>query len=70
MLIYVLSRSTSLYSTSRIVQAGTKARHNMRVVNYLECDLIIENGEYKIIYEHEELMRPDYVIPRIGSSVT
>lgn len=70
MLIYVLSRSKSLYSTSRIVQAGTKARHNMRVVNYLECDLIIENGAYKIIYEHEELMRPDYVIPRIGSSVT
>jgi len=70
MLIYVLSRSKSLYSTSRIVQAGTNARHNVRVVNYLECDLIIENGEYKIIYEHEELLRPDYVIPRIGSSVT
>lgn len=70
MLIYVLSRSKALYSTSRIVQAGTRARHNMRVVNYLECDLIIENGEYKIIYEHEELLKPDVVIPRIGSSVT
>lgn len=36
----------------------------------MECDLLIENGEYKIIYEHEELIKPDFVIPRIGSSVT
>jgi ribosomal protein S6--L-glutamate ligase len=36
----------------------------------MECDLLIEDGEYKVVYEHEYLMKPDYVIPRIGSSVT
>ncbi|MFT4600811.1 MAG: ribosomal protein S6--L-glutamate ligase [Arenicella sp.] len=70
MLIYILSRSVELYSTKRIFQAATNSHHNVRVINYLECDLIIEDGQYKIIYEHEELIKPDYVIPRIGASVT
>jgi len=70
MLIYILSRSSELYSTKRIYKAGTRSRHNVRVINYLECDIIVENGDYKIIYEHEELLKPDFVIPRIGASVT
>lgn len=70
MLIYILSRGPALYSTKRIVDAGISSRHNIRVIDHLECDLIIEDGEFKIIFEHEELIRPDYVIPRIGASVT
>ena len=70
MLIYILSRSAELYSTKRMYLAGIRAKHNVRVVNYLECDILIENGDYKIIYEHEELLKPDYIIPRIGASVT
>lgn len=70
MLIYVLSRSENLYSTSRIYSAGTKKRHNVRVIDYLKCDLLIEDGEFKIIYDHEMLLKPDFVVPRIGASVT
>ncbi|MBD3638624.1 MAG: RimK family alpha-L-glutamate ligase [Crocinitomicaceae bacterium] len=70
MLIYILSRSGSLYTTNRIYNAGISSRHNVRVIDHMECDLLIENGEYKVIYEHEELIKPDFVIPRIGSSVT
>jgi ribosomal protein S6--L-glutamate ligase len=70
MLIYLLSRSSSLYSTNRIYVAGTTKKHNVRVIDYMECDLLIENGEYKVIYEHEELLKPDFIIPRIGASVT
>lgn len=70
MLIYILSRSASLYTTNSIYQAGVRKKHNVRVINYMECDLLIEDGEYKIIYEHEILLKPDLVIPRIGSSVT
>ena len=70
MLIYLLSRSENLYSTKRIVQAGISKKHNVRVINYMECDLLIEDGEYKVVYEHEVLLKPDFVIPRIGSSVT
>lgn len=70
MLIYLLSRSKELYSTNRIFQAGISARHNVRVIDFMECDLLIEDGEYKVVYEHEFLIKPDFVIPRIGSSVT
>lgn len=70
MLIYILSRSESLYSTQRIYQAGIRNKHNVRVIDHMECDLLIEDGEYKVVYEHHELIKPDYVIPRIGSSVT
>lgn len=70
MLIYILSRSENLYSTKRIYQAGTRKRHNVRVINYMECDLLVEDGEFKVVYEHEVLIKPDFIIPRIGSSVT
>lgn len=70
MLIYILSRSESLYTTRRIYQAGISKRHNVRVINYMECDLLVEDGEFKVVYEHEYLIKPDFIIPRIGSSVT
>ncbi|MCB9225173.1 MAG: RimK family alpha-L-glutamate ligase [Crocinitomicaceae bacterium] len=70
MLIYLLSRSSELYSTQRIYQAGLAGKHNIRVIDYMECDLLIEDGEFKVVYNHEYLIKPDYVIPRIGSSVT
>lgn len=70
MLIYILSRSDKLYTTRRIYQAGISSRHNVRVIDYMECDLLVENGEFKVVYEHEFLLKPDFVIPRIGSSVT
>jgi ribosomal protein S6--L-glutamate ligase len=70
MLIYILSRSESLYTTRRIYQAGTAKKHNVRVINYMECDLLVEDGEFKVVYEHQYLIKPDYIIPRIGSSVT
>lgn len=70
MLIYVLSRSESLYSTKRIYTAGTSKKHNVRVIDYLQCDLLVEDGVFKIIYDHEILLKPDFVVPRIGASVT
>ena len=36
----------------------------------MECDLLIENSTFKIVYNNEVLFKPDLVIPRIGSSAT
>jgi len=36
----------------------------------MECDLLIEDGVFKVVYNNEILIRPDLVIPRIGSSAT
>jgi ribosomal protein S6--L-glutamate ligase len=70
MLIYILSRGATLYSTNRIYQAALAKRHNVRIVDHMFCDLLIEDGEYKINYNGEVLLTPDFVIPRIGSSAT
>lgn len=70
MLIYILSRGARLYSTSRIYRAALKKRHNVRILDHMECDLLIDGNQYKVIYNNEVLLKPDLVIPRIGSSAT
>ena len=44
MLIYILSRGKTLYSTSRIYRAAMNMKHNVRVIDHMECDLLIEDG--------------------------
>jgi len=70
MLIYILSRGARLYSTSRIYRAALKKRHNVRILDHMECDLLIDGNQYKVIYNNETLLKPDLIIPRIGSSAT
>jgi ribosomal protein S6--L-glutamate ligase len=70
MLVYILSRGANLYSTSRIFKAAQSNKHNVRVIDHMECDLLIEEGEYKVVFNNEVLIKPDIVIPRIGSSAT
>lgn len=36
----------------------------------MECDLLVENGRFLVVYNNEILIKPDVVIPRIGSSAT
>lgn len=70
MKIVVLSRNPKLYSTQRIVEAGTARNHEMIVVDHSKCDIIIEKKRPAIRYKHELLQDVDAVIPRIGASVT
>ena len=68
--IVVLSRDKELYSTSRLVEAGEKRGHKVRVIDPLKCNLVIEKKNPKIIYNGELLTDVHAVIPRIGASVT
>lgn len=68
--IVILSRDAKLYSTTRLVEAGEKRGHNVRVIDHLKCNLVIEKKNPKIIYNGEELKDIHAVIPRIGASVT
>ncbi|MCX6351149.1 MAG: 30S ribosomal protein S6--L-glutamate ligase [Bacteroidetes bacterium] len=70
MRIYVLSRNANLYSTSRLVQAATQRGHEVSVIDYLHCNIIIEEGNPTISYEGHDLPKPDAIIPRIGTSKT
>ncbi len=68
--IIILSRDPKLYSTKRLVEAGEQRGHNVRVLDHLKCNLVIEKKNPKIIYNGEEILGIDAVIPRIGASVT
>jgi len=70
MKIVILSRNPNLYSTKRIIEAGTKRNHEMLVVDHTKCDIIIEKKKPAIMYKHELLTDIGAVIPRIGASVT
>jgi ribosomal protein S6--L-glutamate ligase len=69
MKIAILSRSSSLYSTSRLREAAAKRGHEVRVVDYLRCYMDITARKPKILIRGEEI-KPDAVIPRIGATYT
>ncbi|WP_299259488.1 30S ribosomal protein S6--L-glutamate ligase [uncultured Aquimarina sp.] len=68
--IKILSRSASLYSTDALVQAAVKRKHNVQVIDPLNCDIVIEKKKPEIYYKGKKLDHVDAVIPRIGSSIT
>ncbi|WP_062061298.1 30S ribosomal protein S6--L-glutamate ligase [Aquimarina longa] len=68
--IKILSRSASLYSTNALVQAAVKRKHNVQVIDPLNCDIVIEKKKPEIYYRGKKLDHVDAVIPRIGSSIT
>ena len=70
MKIVVLSTSSNIYSTRRLVEAGRERGHQVEVVDHLKCNLITENQNPHILYMGRSLDDADAVIPRIGASVT
>ena len=68
--LVILSRSANLYSTNALEQAAIKRKHNVRIVDPMLCDIVIEKGTPAIFFKGQELKHIDAVIPRIGSSVT
>lgn len=68
--VYILSRGPELYSTRRLVEAGTEKGWEIRVIDYLMCSIEIMKGELLINYMGDPLPVPDAIIPRIGASRT
>jgi ribosomal protein S6--L-glutamate ligase len=68
--LVILSRDPKLYSTKRLVEAGVSRGHDVRVVDHLKCNLVIEKQNPKVIYNGEEIKGVNAIIPRIGASVT
>lgn len=70
MKIGILSTNKNLYSTHRLVEAGEKRGHEMRVINHRRCYMNIASMRPGVHYKGEELSGYDAVIPRIGASLT
>lgn len=69
MKIAILSRNSSLYSTSRLRDAAKERGHELAVVDYLRCYMDITARQPKVLYKGEQV-RPNAVIPRIGATYT
>jgi ribosomal protein S6--L-glutamate ligase len=72
MKIAILSRSKSIYSTNRLVEAAQARGHEVRVIDHVRCFMDITSDRPSIHYKDEEFGPEhfDAVIPRIGASVT
>jgi ribosomal protein S6--L-glutamate ligase len=68
--IGILSRNSMLYSTKRLVEAIEQAGHIPKVIDHLQCDIVIEQDQPTIFYQGNNLDYLDAIIPRIGASVT
>jgi ribosomal protein S6--L-glutamate ligase len=68
--IVVLSRNPGLYSSTRLLEAIEQKGHHGRVIDHLNCDLIMDEEGPSIFYQGESLDDVDAIIPRIGASVT
>jgi ribosomal protein S6--L-glutamate ligase len=70
MKIALLSRKTSLYSTTRLKEAAEARGHDIRVIDYLRCYMNIASHRPHVLYQGKQLDEVDAVIPRIGASHT
>lgn len=68
--IAILSRNPGLYSTQSLAKAARLRHHYARIIDYVNCDLIIEDGKLSISYHDQILKDIDAIIPRIGASWT
>ncbi len=68
--IVVLSRNPMLYSTQSLTRAARNRNHNVRVIDYVNCDIVIDADHSKVLYHGQELNDIDAIIPRIGAGYT
>ncbi len=66
----IMSRNAKLYSTRRLVEAGTQRGHEMQIVNPVKCYMNITSMRPAIFYRDQKLEGFEAVIPRIGASIT
>lgn len=68
--IGILSRSTQLYSTRSLYQAGRRKGHAVHIIDHTRCSLSVNNEQSGVFYREQSIRRLDAIIPRIGTSVT
>ena len=70
MKVVILSRNIGLYSTQRLILECRKKGHSVQVIDPLTCNLVIDNNSSHIIDNTGQIIKADWVLPRIGSTAT
>ena len=68
--IVILSRNPALYSTQSLARAARVNHHYVKIIDYVNCDLIMEDGNLTTMYHGQIIKDVDAIIPRIGASHT
>ena len=59
-----------MYSTQSLVNAARIRNHYVRVIDHMQCDLVIEKGKPQVYYHNQKIVNVDAIIPRIGTTAT
>jgi ribosomal protein S6--L-glutamate ligase len=70
MRLLILSRSATLYSTSRLVLAARARGHEVTVADPLDFHVVVSRGSPSMFLGAGAVPPVDLVIPRIGASIT
>ncbi len=68
MKLIIFSRSRTLYSTRRLVEAGRRRGHDVRVIDPVRCSVHVDNDHLDVTCDGLPLKHFDCIIPRVGSS--
>ena len=69
MKLVVLSRSRSIPSTRRLVEAAKLRGHSVRVMGPTDVEVHLDGHSTRLVYQGKRIRLPDVVIPRIAASV-
>ncbi|MDR3607951.1 MAG: RimK family alpha-L-glutamate ligase [Oligoflexia bacterium] len=70
MRIAVLSRNKNLHSVRRLLKECRARRVECDVINPLECQLVVDGKQSRIVVAGRILPHYDAILPRIGASIT
>lgn len=65
----ILSRSSGIYTTRRLVDAARLSRHKVRVLNPLGCEMYLDGKSARLFYRRKRLAETEACIPRIAESM-
>lgn len=70
MKIAILSKGPGNYSTRRLKEEILARGHEVRIINYAQCYVTVEQNRPVVSYRGEDVLDVDVIIPRIAASLT
>lgn len=70
MKIGILSKGSANYTTKRLKEAARERGHDVRVLDYVQCHMQIEENKPEVYYKGKPLTDIDVIIPRISARFT
>jgi ribosomal protein S6--L-glutamate ligase len=68
--IGILSRNKDLYSTRKLINTARDLGHDVHWMNTLKCSLVVDGGDFRVLYGEKDKSDLDVVLTRVGTTVT